>query len=99
MHIGSGAIVAALADHGVRTPAYRPRAPRPWRGHQEVEVDKSESQPLVAFLTEKHPPGSEWQWGFTSHPRRRTRVKFVAEEGVNLLEAVDEVRARLLKPE
>ena len=98
MHVGSGAIVAALAEHGVRTPSYEPPAPRSWRGHQEVEVDKSEWQPLVEFLTEKHPPGSEWQWGFTSHPRRRARVKFVAEEGVNLLEAVDEVRTRLAKP-
>jgi len=55
-------------------------------------VARSEWQAVVDLLCERHPPGSEWRWGFNSRRDRPGRVQFVAEDGIRLDAIVAEAR-------
>lgn len=85
-------VVSAARRRGVRTPEFDPADFRPWRNVREVEVDKSEWQAVVDVLSQKHPPDSQWRWGFNSRRDRPGRVQFVAEEGIELEAIVATVR-------
>jgi hypothetical protein len=49
---------------------------------------------VADLLSEKHPPGSEWRWGFNSRKDRPGKIQFAAEDGIDLDAIVAEVRAR-----
>jgi hypothetical protein len=87
------AVADALAARGVPVPKYPPAAHMPWRGVHHVLVEEEERRPIVRLLLERHPPGSEWRWGFNivGEPRR---CRISAEEGVDLDAIVAEVRER-----
>jgi hypothetical protein len=92
------ALLAALARRGVPVPEADPPAYRPWRGGRHVEVTEAELQPVVGLLIDRHPPGSEWRWGFNWLPGpeeggpRRAIVD--AEEGIDLEAVLEAVRAQ-----
>jgi ATP-dependent Clp protease ATP-binding subunit ClpA len=91
------ALLEALARRGVQVPAVDPPVYRPWRGRRRVEVTEAELKPVIDVLTERHPPGSEWRWGFNWLPAdpggpRRARVD--GEEGIDLEDAVATARQR-----
>ena len=86
------AVTEALRRQGVWTPDFAPESYRPWRGNHRVEVARSEWQAVVDLLCERHPPGSEWRWGFNSRRDRPGRVQFVAEDGIRLDAIVAEAR-------
>lgn len=91
--VSSRAAVDALASRGVRVPELAPIEYQPWRGVRDVYVSKKELQPILDLLNEKHPPGSEWRWGFNWVGKpRRGRVS--AEEGIDLDAIVAQARAR-----
>ena len=85
------AVADALAERGVPVPAHPPSAHRPWRGIHHVLVAEDERRPVVRLLLERHPPGSEWRWGFNwvGEPRQ---CRISAEVGVDLDAIVAEVR-------
>jgi hypothetical protein len=87
------AVVDALDGSGVPVPVYPPAAYRPWRGVHHVSVAEEERRPIVDLLLERHPPGSEWRWGFNrvGEPRR---CRITAEEGIDLEAIVAEVRGQ-----
>jgi ATP-dependent Clp protease ATP-binding subunit ClpA len=82
--VSAATIVEAVRRRGLQVPEFEPEEHRPWRGHRTVEVTKSEWQAVVNALDEKHPPGSEWQWGFNSRKDRPGKIQFYAEEGIDL---------------
>jgi ATP-dependent Clp protease ATP-binding subunit ClpA len=93
-------LLDALARRGVRVPEVDPPLYRPWRGHQRIEVTEAELEPVLDVLTERHPPGSEWRWGFNWLPDgpaegapRRARVD--GEEGIDLDAALAAARERI----
>jgi ATP-dependent Clp protease ATP-binding subunit ClpA len=94
-----GTSVAAVMDvmrrRGVTTPEFDPAEERPWRGHHEIEVAKSEWQAVVDTLIEKHPHGSKLRWGFNSRRNQPGKIQFVAEDGIDLDAIVGEARAGL----
>jgi ATP-dependent Clp protease ATP-binding subunit ClpA len=92
--VSAATIVDALRRRGVRVPEFEPEEDRPWRSPRSVEVTKSEWQTVVDALSEKHPPGSEWQWGFNSRKDRPGKIQFSAEEGIDLEAIVAEALAR-----
>jgi hypothetical protein len=89
---GAG-VAEALAARGVPVPAYPPPVHRPWRGVHHVWVTEEERRPVVRLLLERHPPGSEWRWGFNwvGEPRR---CRISAEGGIDLDAIVADVRDR-----
>jgi hypothetical protein len=87
------AVTEALATRGVRVPEFPPPEYRPWREGKTVYVPKKELQPILDVLGEKHPPGSEWKWGFNLVGKpQRGRVH--AEAGIDLDAVVAQARAR-----
>lgn len=94
--ISASALVDALARRGVPTPPLEPPTYRPWRGHRTVEVAKAELEPVLALLHKRHPPGSEWRWGFNSLPNDPQRARLLTEDGIDLEAIVAEVRKRRL---
>ncbi len=48
---------------------------------------------VVDVLSDRHPPGSEWQWGFNSRKDRAGKIQFSAEDGIDLDAIVAEARA------
>jgi ATP-dependent Clp protease ATP-binding subunit ClpA len=94
-----GALLEALARRGVDVPEVAPPEHRPLRGYHQIEVDQAELRPVIDVLIERHPPGSEWRWGFNWLPGdpvegqpRRARVG--AEEGIDLHAALATARER-----
>ena len=93
------ALLEALARRGVQVPEVDPPEFRPWRGHHRVEVTEAELQPLIDVLSERHPPGSEWRWGFNwlsdapaeGQPRR---AWVGGEEGIDFEAALATARDR-----
>lgn len=85
-HLGATqpAILEALGRRGVRLPEVDPPLYRPWRGHHRVEVDEAELKPLIDLLLQRHPPGSQWRWGFNWLPGVPRRARVDAEEGIDL---------------
>jgi ClpA/ClpB-like protein len=92
--VSSAAIVVALRRRGVKVPDFEPEEHRPWRGHRTVEVSRSEWRAVVDALSAKHPPGSEWRWGFNSRKDRPGKIQFSAEDGIDLEAIVAETLAR-----
>lgn len=87
------AVAEALAGRGAPVPGQPPPAYRPWRGIHHVSVAEEERQPVVQVLLERHPPGSEWRWGFNL-VGQPPRCRITAEEGIDLHAIVEEVRGR-----
>ena len=95
--VSAAAVVDALRQRGVRTPDFNPDVDRPWQGHHEVEVAKSEWEKVVDVLNEKIPQGSSLRWGFNSRRDRPGKIQFVAEDGIDLDAIVAEARARRIR--
>lgn len=87
------AVVTALAGRGVPVPDLGPMEYRPWRGWRHVYVAEEQLPAILDLLGKKHPPGSEWRWGFNlvGEPRR---ARIGAEEGIDLEAIVAEARGR-----
>jgi ATP-dependent Clp protease ATP-binding subunit ClpA len=93
-------LLDALARRGVPVPAVDPPVYRPMRGHHRIEVTEAELKGVIDVLSERHPPGSEWRWGFNWYPAgpedeggpRRAWVG--GEEGIDLDAVLAEARAR-----
>ena len=104
------ALLDALARRGVAVPAVDPPVYRPWRGHHRIDVTEAELKGVLEVLGERHPPGSEWRWGFKwrwgfnwyradpddeGGPRR---AWVGGEEGIDLEDALATARARADSP-
>jgi hypothetical protein len=85
------AVSEALGGRGVPVAGHPPAEYRPWRGVHHLYVEEDERRPIVRLLGQRHPPGSEWRWGFNlvGQPRR---CRITAEEGIDLDAIVAEVR-------
>jgi hypothetical protein len=93
------ALLDALARRGVPVPAVDPPVYRPMRGHHRIEVTEAELKEVLKVLGERHPPGSEWRWGFNWLPddpeKGGPRRAWVGgEEGIDLEDALATARAR-----
>ena len=86
------AVLAQLRAGRVQVPDVDPPWYRPWRGRGEAEVSPDELGPLLRLLKERHPPGSEWRWGFNWIVGEPRRAIVIAEEGIDLTGLVDESR-------
>jgi ATP-dependent Clp protease ATP-binding subunit ClpA len=88
------AVTDALAIRGVRVPEFPAPEHQPWRGGHMMYVSMRELQPIIDVLSEKHPPGSEWKWGYNMVGKpQRGRVH--AEEGIDLAAVVTQARDRI----
>lgn len=65
------AMLDGLRRRGLRIPSFDPPAYLPWRGHRQVEVSEKELTGMIELLSERHPPGSKWRWGFNWLKRKR----------------------------
>jgi ATP-dependent Clp protease ATP-binding subunit ClpA len=88
------AVLDALRRRGVRVPEVDPPSYRPWWGHHRIEVSEAELQPVIDLLTQKHPPGSAWRWGFNWLPGEPRRARVDSEKGVDLDATLAEARQR-----
>lgn len=88
------AVLHELRIRGVRLPDVDPPWYKPWRGHRRAEVTLAELGPVLALLGERHPPGSEWRWGFNGLPGGRNGARFHSEDGIDLSAIVAEVKAQ-----
>jgi ClpA/ClpB-like protein len=94
------ALLDALARRGVAVPTVDPPVYRPWRGHHRIDVTEAELKGVLKVLGERHPPDSEWRWGFNWYPAgpedeggpRRAWVD--GEEGIDLDAVLAEARTR-----
>jgi hypothetical protein len=92
------ALLDALTRRGVPVPAVDPPVHRPWRGFHRGDVAEAELKAVLDVLGERHPPGSEWRWGFNWHPDDPEggprRAWIMGEDGVDLEDALATARAR-----
>ena len=94
------ALLEALARRGVQVPAVDPPVYRPWRGDHRIDLTEAELKPVLDILAERHPPGSEWRWGFNWYPAspeeegRPRRAWVDGEEGIDLDAVLALVRGR-----
>jgi ATP-dependent Clp protease ATP-binding subunit ClpA len=94
------ALLDALARRGVQVPAVDPPTYRPWRGHHRIDVTEADLKGVLKVLGERHPPGSEWRWGFNWYPADQEdpdgprRAWVDGEEGIDLDAVLAEARAR-----
>jgi hypothetical protein len=95
--VSQAEILDRLRLHGVRVPPIDPPLFVPMRGERCIEIDPDEMEPMFQLLKERHPPGSEWRWGYnwTGEPDDSERRGLVmAEEGIDLDALLQEVRSR-----
>jgi ATP-dependent Clp protease ATP-binding subunit ClpA len=92
--VSAAGVVDEMRRRGIGTPVFNPDEDRPWRGHHEVEVAKSEWQDVVDVLIENIPPSSGLRWGFNSRRDRPGKIQFASEDGIDLDAIVAEARAR-----
>jgi hypothetical protein len=90
------AILDALQRRGVRLPEASPPTYQPWRGHRRVVVAEDDLKPLLAVLERRHPPGSDWRWGFNWLHGEPRRAHVDTEEGIDLDAAVREAQVRTI---
>jgi hypothetical protein len=61
-------------------------------------VREAELKPVIDVLSERHPPGSEWRWGFNWLPDpgegRPRRAWVGGEEGIDVEAALAAARER-----
>lgn len=93
--VSAAAVLGSLRSRGVSVPDVEPHVYRPWRGSQFIEIDEPELEPALDLLGRRHPPGSEWQWGFNWLPGEPRRAIIHAEAGIALDAIVVEARRRL----
>jgi hypothetical protein len=87
------AVTDALAARGIAVPEFPAPEHKPWRGGHMTYVSMKELQPIIDLLSEEHPPGSEWRWGFNTVGKpQRGRVH--AEEGIDLAAVITQARKR-----
>jgi hypothetical protein len=87
------AVTDALAARGIAVPEFPAPEHKPWRDGHMTYVSMKELQPILDVLSEKHPPGSEWRWGFNTVGKpQRGRVH--AEEGIDLAAVITQARKR-----
>jgi hypothetical protein len=86
--------VDALEARRVRVPGFPPVEFEPPRGYRHVYVSLKELPLIRDVLLQRHPPGSEWQWGF-NYVGKPPRGRISAEEGIDLEAIVEELRAQL----
>jgi Clp amino terminal domain, pathogenicity island component len=91
----SATVVQALRRRGHRVPDAEPPVYQPWRDTQEIEVSQEELKPLLAVLKRKHPPGSDWRWGFGWTDDDPPRRLVSAEGGIDLEAALSESRGQV----
>lgn len=91
--VSAQAVIDALSQRGVRVPEFVPVEFQPWRGSRHVYVSRKEVQPIVDVLSQNHPPGSEWKWGFNLVGKPQ-RGRISAEEGIDLEGIVAQARAK-----
>jgi hypothetical protein len=82
------AVLDGLRARGVHVPVIDPPLHRPWRQMQEVEVAEAELQALIDALRAAHPVGSDLRWGFNWTHDEPRRARVVAEDGIDLDEAL-----------
>lgn len=87
------AVLDGLRGRGVRVPDVDPPWYRPWRGHRQVEVSEARLGPVLRLLAGRHPPGSEWRWGFNWLPGEPRRARVDSEDGIDLDAVVAEAEA------
>ena len=80
-------------DGDIETPVVAPEEYRPWHSFRTTEVARAEWKAVVSLLQERHPPGSQWRWGFNSRKDRPGKIQFSAEDGIDLEAVVAEARA------
>lgn len=78
------AVLDGLRERGVRVPDVDPPWHRPWRGRRCVEVTEAQLRPVLRLLADRHPPGSEWRWGFNWLPGEPRRARVDSEDGIDL---------------
>jgi hypothetical protein len=86
------AVLEALRRQGLRVPSLKPPPHHPWRGYRMVELAEEEVEAVIKLLSKKHPPGSEWRWGFNWLPGEPRRAYVASEDGIDLEALVAEVR-------
>jgi len=96
--VSQTSLLNELHHRGIRVPDVDPPAYKPWRGHHEIRIDASELQAVLDLLTERHPPGSEWRWGFNWLPAEPGRARVDSEEGIDLEAILTEVRRKRRRP-
>jgi hypothetical protein len=90
------AVLDRLRDRGVWVPDVAPKIFRPYRGHHKIYIAADDLDPVLAILSERHPPGSEWRWGFNWVGEPRC-ARVSGESGVDLTGIAAEVGAALLE--
>jgi ATP-dependent Clp protease ATP-binding subunit ClpA len=88
------AVLEEMRQRGLRIPTLKPPQYRPWRGERMVEVAAEELEPILKVLRQRHPPGSEWRWGFNVMPGDPQRSYVVSEDGIDLETIVAAARRR-----
>ena len=94
LDITQEAVLNELRTRGVRLPDVDPPWYKPWRGHRTEQVTAAELGPVLALLRERHPPGSEWRWGFNWLPGEPKRARVDSEDGIDLSAIVVEVKSQ-----
>ncbi|HEY5272812.1 MAG TPA: Clp protease N-terminal domain-containing protein [Acidimicrobiales bacterium] len=87
------AIVAALVEQGLPLPiAALPPLPLPWHGMHRADIPRESLRTVLDALKDRHPPGSEFRWGFNANGES---TWIIAEAGIDLRTLVVEVTGEL----
>lgn len=92
--VSAAMVLGALRSRGVGVPGFPSPESKPWRGDREVEIHGAQLQSVLYLLEKRHPPGSEWRWGFNWQPGEPRRAIIHAEEGIDLDAIIVDARGR-----